>query len=408
MNISKIEIKNFKSFKDISLDLNNFNTLIGESASGKSNFIEVFKFLKDICDDYKKGIMRQGNRVLQNINLKSKNPTYVKVVFSDDTSSFGIKIPNKFNNNENNWIYYNSIEYELCIDFKEDGENIKEFVKLNYLIKDNNVNLYPNSIFLKNNNGHIEVKFEKEELVNEEFFVPEALLNIVNNNFKQEKGLLINSPLSSVPIPWSNHIKSFEFYNLDPKFSKISFSSGNGILSEYGDNLSYFLEKILNNKSKKKEFMNLVSDLLPYIEDVDILSLNDNKKIFMLLEKYNEEAIMEPYVSDGTVNILALITTLYFGNGKTIFIEEPERHIHPSLFISLVSMMKEASSNDKQIIFTTHSPELLDYCDLEDICLVYRDDDGFSIITKPSNNDIVKKFMEDLTIGEIFVDGYWG
>ena len=71
-------------------------------------------------------------------------------------------------------------------------------------------------------------------------------------------------------------------------------------------------------------------------------------------------------------------------------------------------MMKEVSSKNKQIILTTHNPELLNYCDIEDICLISRDDDGFSIIKKPSDNEIVKKFMEDLSIGEIFVDGYWG
>lgn len=408
MKISNIEIKNFKSFKNTSLDLNKFNAVVGESASGKSNFIEAFKFLKDICDDYDKGITRHGKELIQNINLKSENPTCIKIIFNEDNPSSGIKIPNKFNNNNNTWIYYNAIEYELCIDFKENEEIITEIIKLNYLIKNDDTNIYQNAIFLKNNNGHIEVNFENNENVEKEFFVPEALLNIVNNNFNEEKGLLINSPLSSVPIPWSNHIKLFEFYNLDPKFSKMSPSSGSDILSEYGENLSYFLENILNNQTKKKEFINLVSDLLPYIKDINILDLDNNGKIFRLLESYNQDTILSPFVSDGTVNILALISTLYFGKGNTIFIEEPERHIHPSLFISLVSMMKEVSSKDKQIILTTHNPELLDYCDLDDICLITRDSEGFSIITQPSNNKTVKQFMEDLSIGEIFVDGYWG
>lgn len=409
MKISNIEIKNFKSFKDISIDLNNFNVIIGESASGKSNFIEAFKFLKDICIDYEKGMGMHGNELMQNINLKSKNQTHIKLIFEENNHSLGIKIPNKFNNNHNNRICYNAIEYELFIDFENNEEIMKEIVKLTYLIKDDNANdIYQNSIFLKNNNGNVDIAFENDEKIEEEFFVPEALLNIVNNNFNEEKGLLINSPLSSVPIPWSNHIKLFEFYNLDPKFSKMSPSSGNDMLLEYGENLSYFLERILNDQSKKKEFINLASDLLPYVKDINVLNIENNGKIFRLHESYNQEEIISPFVSDGTVNILALISALYYGKGNAIFIEEPERHIHPSLFISLVSMMKEVSSKHKQIIITTHSPELLDYCDLEDICLISRDHEGFSIITKPANNETVQQFMEDLSIGEIFLDGYWG
>ena len=60
MKISNIEIKNFKSFKDVSAKLNDFNVVVGASASGKSNFIEAFKFLKDICEDFENGIYSQG------------------------------------------------------------------------------------------------------------------------------------------------------------------------------------------------------------------------------------------------------------------------------------------------------------------------------------------------------------
>ena len=45
MKLSKIEVKNFKSFNELFIDLNNFNIMIGACASGKSNFIEFFKFL---------------------------------------------------------------------------------------------------------------------------------------------------------------------------------------------------------------------------------------------------------------------------------------------------------------------------------------------------------------------------
>ena len=60
MNISRIEIKNFKSLENITVDLNDFNVLIGASASGKSNFIEAIRFLKDVSEDFEKGINHHG------------------------------------------------------------------------------------------------------------------------------------------------------------------------------------------------------------------------------------------------------------------------------------------------------------------------------------------------------------
>lgn len=45
--LKKIEIKNFKSLKDCSIELRDFNVVIGPNASGKTNFVELFKYLRD-------------------------------------------------------------------------------------------------------------------------------------------------------------------------------------------------------------------------------------------------------------------------------------------------------------------------------------------------------------------------
>ena len=49
MTISKIRIANFKSFADQTVELSDFNLLVGANASGKSNFVQAFKFLSDIA-----------------------------------------------------------------------------------------------------------------------------------------------------------------------------------------------------------------------------------------------------------------------------------------------------------------------------------------------------------------------
>ncbi len=42
--INKIQIQNFKSVVDLSLDLGTFNVLIGENGCGKSNILEAIAF----------------------------------------------------------------------------------------------------------------------------------------------------------------------------------------------------------------------------------------------------------------------------------------------------------------------------------------------------------------------------
>ncbi len=46
--MDKIEIKGYKSIKDMELPLRSVNILIGANGSGKTNFLSFFEFLKNI------------------------------------------------------------------------------------------------------------------------------------------------------------------------------------------------------------------------------------------------------------------------------------------------------------------------------------------------------------------------
>lgn len=404
MNISRIEIKNFKSFEDICIDLSDFNVLVGASASGKSNFVEAFQFLKDVSEDFEKGINAHGGLFFQNINLESDTPSCIKV-----TLGGGDSFITRVNQDSDFKIQYNSIEYELCINFKNHSiDLINEKVMFNFNIFQNDEIIHENSLILTNDDWHITVGLKnEEEYVDLEYFVPKSLLNIVNDNLFEKHELIINTPLSVIPIPWANYFKSINYYDFDPKFCRLDDGTGKAKLTEFGQNLPVVLEHILNDSENQRKYFNLISILLPYIEKIDVFSLEDNRKMFRVSEKYNKSPVLSPFVSDGTMNILALISALYFESGNIILIEEPERNIHPALFIQLVGMMKEVSKN-KQIFITTHSPEILNYCGLEDIHLISRDNNGFSKISKPADNNDVNVFVEELGIGQVFVDGYLG
>ena len=50
MELNKIQVKGFKSIKELNLELKALNVLIGANGSGKSNFISVFKLLNQIVE----------------------------------------------------------------------------------------------------------------------------------------------------------------------------------------------------------------------------------------------------------------------------------------------------------------------------------------------------------------------
>lgn len=76
MLIKNIKVSNFKSFEEVDIDLKKFNVLIGANASGKSNFINILKFLKDIAENGLDNAisMLGGVDYIKNINIgASKN-----------------------------------------------------------------------------------------------------------------------------------------------------------------------------------------------------------------------------------------------------------------------------------------------------------------------------------------------
>ena len=268
---------------------------------------------------------------------------------------------------------YTTIYYELCINFKKPAKSITETVKFNFNVFDrDDKEISQNMLILINQNWNIDAKFLKEDknLILEDL-IPQSVLNIVNENQKEKQQLIINSLLVSSPFLWSDLFKTIICYNFDPKYCLIDDNNENSKLNHYGENLTGVIEKILSNEDDKRTFLNLVSMLLPYINDINILRLDDNRKIFSLSEKYNKSAILSPFVSEGTLNLLALVCVLYFDSSNIVLIEEPDRNIHPALFIQIVEMMKEVS-NTKQIIISTHSPEILNFCNLENIYLFSR------------------------------------
>ncbi|NTV00608.1 MAG: AAA family ATPase, partial [Methanoregulaceae archaeon] len=85
-----------------------------------------------------------------------------------------------------------------------------------------------------------------------------------------------------------------------------------------------------------------------------------------------------------------------------------ERNIHPYLISRLVEMLKDASRT-KQVIVTTHNPEMVKHVHLDDILLILRDTDGFSQIIRPGTKKEIRTFLEhEIGIEELFIQNLLG
>src|SRR3989304_4608099 len=375
MAIKKIILTNFKSFKNLEIELANFHILIGANASGKSNFIQIFKFLRDVINlGLDNAISIQGGVFyLRNIKIGSSDNFSMEVT-SDGEYGFLVRKKEK----EQIGIKTYETIYKFAMKFNKKGLGFEiiedklihkcDFIRIERKKGkiEEKEKLGQGEIILSKVNGKIIADFKKpsEILIEKDDIIPSYLRELHGEKLPP-KALLFEQPFLLFPFPWRNIFGDISIYDFDPKLPKKATPiTGKAELEEDGSNLAIILKNIIENKDKERRFSNFVRDLLPFINKVDV-------------ERFADKSLT--------------------------IIEEPERNIHPHLISKIINMMKDASKK-KQIIVTTHNPEMVKNADLEDILLVSRDKDGFSTITRPADKVEVNTFLKnEIGIEELYV-----
>jgi predicted ATPase len=420
MQIKNIKVSNFKTFEEINVDLEKFNVLIGANASGKSNFINVLQFIKDVIENgLDNAISMQGGiDYIKNINIGSSKKFSIELHIDskDEAVEFGFE---KEEDTRFVGISPNEFMYKFSIEFYKNIRGYKvadeklvvncDFMELAKKEMKEKRKIGEGKIILTREKGKIKYDFEGNQIKKEEIFPPFFLKEEFFEEKLSPKELFIRTSLFFPFFLFGirEFFSDISIYDFDPKLSKkATLITGKTELESDGSNLAIVLKNILGYRKKKESFSNLIKDLLPFVDGITVQKLADKSLLAGLKEIYSGKKVLPAFlISDGTINITALIIALYFEEKPLIVIEEPERNIHPHLVSKVIDMMKDVSDRlQKQIIVTTHNPEVVRYAGIENILLVHRDDKGFSQISRPSEKEEVKTFLKNkMDIEELYV-----
>lgn len=422
MAITNIKVSNFKSFKELALDLGPFNVVIGANAAGKSNFMEVFRFLKTLerenLDDAIS--LHGGCESILNKRLGSSKPLRMRVT-SDERMPWAGEWAN---------IQVHETSYDVCLRIARphdgiliEGDRLTQ--KLQTIVGDEDIQLTLDIITTPEATRRVEIG--PREVIDE-------LINKENASFfafhEHLRGLLLGTPagISRPGALVSKRLESllirrgfFGLMGLDRPFVRLGVYdiephdakkpgeiAGRSQLEEDGENLALVLKNILADPEKSRKFHNLLQYMLPFVSEVGVERYLGESVLLKLREQYYEGDLLANLLSDGTVNVIALVTALFFEDKDVVIIEEPERNIHPHLISGLMELMKDAARN-RQVIITTHNPEVVRHAGVENLLLISRDKEGFSTVSRPAEKEDVKVFLEnDLGLDEVFVQELWG
>ncbi len=164
--------------------------------------------------------------------------------------------------------------------------------------------------------------------------------------------------------------------------SSIVFQSVNdeSKLAADASNLEKVLKRLLNDPVVKDEFIEMLELFIPGLERVDVVSSEFSSNLDLLVyEKALKRPIDKELISDGTYNIIAILTALY--QSKTpqfLCIEEPENGLNPYVCKHLVALCKDLCEERGHYIWlNTHSQSIVSQLKPEEIILVDKID-GFT------------------------------
>jgi len=393
LGIRTLRVKNFKSLKDLNIELGPFNVLVGPNNAGKSNILDALIFIYDRARyglpqalQHRRGGFRHvfwkglRDEIEMQISMKAILP-----------SSYGRGLEPRENHT---WNYIIGIAtgpttetYELAQEkLTHDTPRKRDLLCLEYV----------HALHIPERRGPAlrisgNIEWTIEPPIN-------PWLESIHSN-------MLNSA-----FPFAHYLNCWAFYHLNPgKMKQENTSIKAEKLEGLGDNLAARLNTM---RGKNPEAFERIEKTLRGLDGIERILLEPTAANTIFLswrEKGLKDNIPSWAMPDGLLSLLAILTIRYDPNPPPLLcFEEPENYLHPRLIQLLVDNLRALSKNT-QVILTTHSPSLVSCLKPEELIIVEKEN-GATQCTKVGSDKILRAIANnpDLSLGELWQAGHLG
>ncbi|MBT9544298.1 MAG: AAA family ATPase [Candidatus Sericytochromatia bacterium] len=349
-----LEIKHFKSLEHVRLEgLSCFSVFAGPNGAGKSNLFEAMRFIGLVA---RQGVQAaiDASGGIQNIRCKVNNSDTmgfkIRFVVEQDIEGQGLR--------ELHYAYHLNL-YNL------DGEKIEieeqlESPRLNQIQNSTVVPESPSAwVQAYRDRGKDSVHFSPEPNKHE----------VVS--LSQDKSILLISPYTSLPATILSNIYRFM---LSPQQGRLPYpeTKARQILKEDGSNLALVISQHVNSGHNLNELIDWLKLVVPGGTSlISQLNLLDHQFYLLLKEQYLKDPVPAQLLSDGTINLLSLLMSIYsVPTYGWSLIEEPENGLHPKATQELVAFFRSQAHENHPVWLTTHDTHLINQLKPEELWLV--------------------------------------
>lgn len=385
--LQSIHIKNFKSFREQTVNLGTNNVLVGPNMSGKSNFLDFFRFVKDLLFPTQSGVYGLQSA----FNPRNGFAAVAWRGARDPLLSFSISGSNRLQDGE-------------LLKWNYDVEILGNYQWGNVQVNREHLEVIDSggSHVLIQGNGQLRSLYAHDGR------------QISQTNDANRLALEYEMP-GWLGVQLRYWIVSWRFYNLVPALMRRpNPTAASNSLTVVGDNLSAWLMLLQTRYSDSFERLRSVAkDVFPALTGL-FTSPTPQSTVYLASSEYHLiEPITTSEMSDGELAFLAILSLLYAPSalGSDLYlIEEPENHLHPRLISTLIDLLRQVQSelgDDRgQVILTTHSPHLVDKFSIEELILVSKRE-GATVCSRASDNTKLREILsdEEIGLGDLYYSG---
>ena len=339
MKIRKLRLRNWKNFTEVEVAIKDRVFLVGPNASGKSNFLDVFRFLRDLASTTGGGF--------QDAVLRRRGVSAIRCLAARRYSDIEVHVELHDERKETQW------KYEIV--FSQDKQR-RPLLREERVIR----------------NESLLVDRPNEDDGNDRARLTQTYLEQVN----------VNQPFRDLV----EFFTSIRYLHIVPQLVREPDRSVGRLNDPFGGD---FLEQVTRTPdrtrhSRLKRIQRALQVAVPQLEEVDLL--RDTRGTPHLRGKYQHWRPQgawqtEEQFSDGTLRLMGLLWVTMEKEGP-LLLEEPELSLHPEIVRVLPQMLARVQRRTgRQLFLSTHSPDLLKD---EGIGL----DETLLIVPKPEGVDV--------------------
>lgn len=431
MKLDRFEIKNFRSIKDMTINIEERNgkkciILVGKNEAGKSN---ILKAISAVFGQYEVSIKDQNKNA-------TDDKYYIRAIFKLEENDFNvletglfeeynIKDTNIFQNNLDIRNFIKESFNEILLTIKIDDNEEPRLKYWSYKTLDKKYKIL-RSVYYEQNSKQITVS-SKENSIGNELLIND-LKNIIFTNI--ENYIIKIEELYNNMIFWEYNDQyllpsslNIEDFKNDPdiciplknifylnNITDIEQDIENASKKDKG--LHGFLERI--SKEATKEFRKIWPDL----DNIEFIIRKDGEEFDIRIKE--KEFYSNEDRSDGFKRFIAILLMLSIesrtqeADNRLILFDEPDAFLYPTSARFLKEELLKISENSI-VIYSTHSPFMIDNECIERHLVIERKDDISEIVLQGKSpfqeDELLKRaigshIFESIQSKNIIFEGY--